>query len=63
MTFFDPLVPHNSLAPVPPEGINFDDPAILKAVNRANIALAGMNASVRLLPNPMLILAPLAVKE
>ncbi len=60
---FDPLVPHDRLPPVPPTEADFDDPAILKAVNRANIALAGMNASLRLLPNPMLILAPLSLKE
>jgi len=59
---FNPDRPFNGLPLLPPD-FDFDDIQILKAVGRANNALARLNKAARLLPNPLLLLAPLSMRE
>lgn len=59
---FNPLKPYNTLPHLPPK-YDFDQVAILKAVNAANIALAKLNALSTKLPNPWLLMRPLLVRE
>ncbi|MBT4367074.1 Fic family protein [Candidatus Peregrinibacteria bacterium] len=55
---------NKSLPSLPPK-FNFDQVAILKQLNKANIALAKLNATARfgLLPDPLLLIAPLLARE
>lgn len=59
---FNPLKPHNRL-PVLPTDFNYDQVEILKQVNEANIALASLNIRAERLPNHMLLVGPLLVRE
>lgn len=59
---FDPLKPYNSLPQLPPN-FNFDDIAILKKLNKANIALSQLEAGSLAIPNRTLLLEPLSVRE
>lgn len=59
---FDPKIPFNDLPRLPPAAF-WNDVEILKATNAANVALAQLNAAAATLPNPMLLVAPLAVRE
>lgn len=59
---FDPLKPYNSLPQLPPN-FNFDDIAILKKLNKANIALSRLEAGSFAIPNRTLLLEPLSVRE
>jgi len=61
---FNPLKPHNTLSHLPPK-YDFDQVAILKAVNTANRALAKLNAAAQfsILPDPLLLVSPLLVRE
>ncbi|MFA5995085.1 MAG: Fic/DOC family N-terminal domain-containing protein [Patescibacteria group bacterium] len=61
MSKFQPNIPNNHLPLLPPT--NLDDVEILKAVNRANIQLARLNAFLLGLPNPYLLVKPLTVRE
>ncbi len=49
--------------PLLPPDFNFDQVQLLKAASRANNALARLNKASRLLPNPLLLLAPLSMRE
>lgn len=59
---FDPQKPNNQL-PLLPTKFNYDNVAILKQVNRSNIALAKLNALAGRLPESMLLVSPLLVRE
>ena len=59
---FDPLKPNNQL-PLLPTSYNYDNIGILKLVNLANIALAKVNALATKLPESMLLISPLLVRE
>lgn len=59
---FDPLKPNNQL-PLLPTSYNYDNVDILKQVNLANIALAKVNALATKLPESMLLISPLLVRE
>jgi Fic family protein len=59
---FDSLQPNNHL-PLLPTDFNYDNVKILKAANEANKVLSKMNALATKLPERLLLLAPLLVKE
>ena len=59
---FDPLQPNNKL-PLLPTSFNYDQVDILKQVNQANIALANLNIRAERLPNTLLLVNPLLVRE
>lgn len=59
---FDPKKPHNHL-PLLPTKFNYDKVEILKQVNLSNIALAKLNALASRLPESMLLVSPLLVRE
>ncbi len=59
---FNPLKPHNSLPHLPPK-YDFDQIAILKAVNAANKALSRLNALASKLPDSSILISPLLVRE
>ncbi len=59
---FDPLKPHNDL-PLLPTDFNYDQVEILKQVNQSNIALANLNIRAERLPNTLLLVNPLLVRE
>jgi Fic family protein len=55
-------IAYNSLPLLPPRG-DFDTVLILKKLNQANKAIASFDASLVSLVNPMLLVAPLTVRE
>ncbi len=59
---FEPKKPNNQL-PLLPTKFNYDQVEILKQVNRSNIALAKLNALAGRLPESMLLVSPLLVRE
>lgn len=59
---FNPLKPNNKLPKIPPK-INFDEVKILKKVNAANIAVSKLSGMAMSLPNRMLLIEPLTVRE
>lgn len=59
---FDPKKPNNQL-PLLPTDFNYEDVKILKQVNLANIALAKLNALAGRLPDSVLLVSPLLVRE
>lgn len=59
---FDPLQPNNQL-PFLPTDFNYDQVDILKQVNQANIALANLNIRAERLPNSLLLVSPLLIRE
>jgi Fic family protein len=59
---FNPLKPHNTLSHLPPK-YDFDQVAILKAVNAANKALSRLNALASKLPDSSILISPLLVRE
>lgn len=59
---FKPDLPYNDLPLLPPT-CNLDDVVILKAVNRANKALARLNGASLAVPNRAFLLEPLTVRE
>ena len=59
---FHPQKPHNRL-PLLPSKFNFDTVEILKQVNLSNIALAKLNVLAGRLPESMLLVSPLLVRE
>lgn len=59
---FNPQNPYNELPLLPPD-FNLESVDILKAVNRANLALASLNKAASALPNPLLLLNSLSMKE
>ena len=59
---FKPQNPNNDL-PLLPTNFNYDNVKILKAANEANKVLSKMNALASKLPESLLLLAPLLVKE
>lgn len=61
-TVFDPRRPFDALPLLPP-AYDFDQVQLLKAANRANHAVDRLNKAARLLPNPLLLLAPLSMRE
>jgi Fic family protein len=62
MTDFFPNLPYNNLPKLPPNEL-FEDPVILKKVNKANKAVSELNGLIRSLEKPEIILEPLKVKE
>jgi len=62
LLMFDPQKPNNQL-PLLPTGFNYDNVEILKQVNLSNIALAKVNALAVRLPESMLLVSPLLVRE
>ncbi|MBI5753743.1 Fic family protein [Candidatus Peregrinibacteria bacterium] len=59
---FDPKKPNNQL-PLLPTDFNYDNITILKQVNLSNIALAKVNALASRLPDSILLVSPLLVRE
>ncbi|QNP92132.1 MULTISPECIES: Fic family protein [Corynebacterium] len=59
---FDPRVPYNALPPLPPAG-EIETRAVLKAVIRAQEALAELNTACRLIPNPSILTATIPLRE
>lgn len=59
---FDPRRPFDAL-PFLPSAFDFNQVQLLKAATRANHALGRLNKAARLLPNPLLLLAPLSMRE
>ncbi|MDP2642543.1 MAG: Fic/DOC family N-terminal domain-containing protein [Candidatus Peregrinibacteria bacterium] len=59
---FNPKKPNNQL-PLLPTDFNYDNVAILKQVNLSNIALAKVNALAGRLPDSILLVSPLLVRE
>ncbi|MDP2691386.1 MAG: Fic family protein [bacterium] len=59
---FDPGKPYNAL-PLLPNKPDCDTIELWKAVNKANIALAKLNIRAEKLPNSMLLISPLLVRE
>lgn len=59
---FDPKKPNNQL-PLLPTDFNYDNVAILKQVNLSNIALAKVNTLASRLPDSILLVSPLLVRE
>jgi len=59
---FDPKKPNNQL-PLLPTKFDYDNVKILKQVNRSNIALAKLNTLASKLPESMLLVSPLLVRE
>lgn len=59
---FDPTQPHNKL-PLLPTDFNYDNVQILKQAIIANKALSKMNALATKLPESLLLLSPLLVRE
>ncbi len=59
---FDPTKPNNQL-PLLPTDFNYDQVDILKQVNQSNIALANLNIRAERLPNSLLLVNPLLVRE
>lgn len=59
---FNPTKPNNQLPPLPTD-FNYDNVEILKQVNNSNIALAKVNALATRLPESMLLVSPLLVRE
>lgn len=59
---FHPEKPFNQLPPLPTD-FNYDQVDILKKVNEANIAVAKLNIRVERLPNSLLLVSPLLVRE
>ncbi len=62
MENFDPEKPYYDLPPLPPT-TNLDDVDILKKVNTANIALSRLNGASLAIPNQILLLEPLTIRE
>lgn len=59
---YNKTVPFNDLPKLPPN-FDFDTVEILKKLNLANRAITSFDASLSLLVNPMLLIAPLTVRE
>lgn len=59
---FNPQKPNNQL-PLLPTDFNYDNVEILKQVNLSNIALAKVNTLAGRLPESMLLVSPLLVRE
>ncbi len=59
---FDPTQPNNQL-PLLPTDFNYDQVDILKQVNQSNIALANLNIRAERLPNSLLLVNPLLIRE
>lgn len=59
---FNPQKPFNQL-PLLPTKFNYDQVEILKQVNEANIAVANLNIRAERLPNSLLLVSPLLVRE
>jgi len=59
---FDPQKPYDSL-PLLPTGFNYEQVQLLKQVNKSNIALAKLNIRAEKIPNSLLLVSPLLVRE
>ena len=59
---YNKSIPYNNLPKLPPK-FDFDTIEILKKLNQANKAVASFDASLTTLVNPMLLVAPLTVRE
>ena len=59
---FTPTKPFNTL-PLLPTKFNNDQVEIHKATNKANIALAKLNVKAEKIPNSLLLVSPLLVRE
>ena len=59
---FDPTKPYDALPDLPPRA-DIDTKRVLKACNEANKALARLNAEVKQLPNPALLLPSISLLE
>lgn len=59
---FDRKVPYNDLPSLPPD-FDFNDVELLKLVNKTNIALSSFNGTAKVLPNRVMIMEPLTVRE
>jgi len=60
---WNPEVPFNSLPPLPPEGIDLEPKAVLKATVEARAALATLAQAGRLLPNPNILIHAVPLLE
>jgi Fic family protein len=60
---FDPAVPHNDLAPLPPPAEAVDTPAILRKCINARVALAELKQAGELIPNATVLVNALPLLE
>jgi Fic family protein len=60
---FDPAVPHNDLAPLPPPAEAVDTPAILRKCINARVALAELKQAGELIPNATVLINALPLLE
>jgi Fic family protein len=60
---FDPAVPHNDLAPLPPPADALETPAILKKCIKARVALAELKQATELIPNAAVLVNALPLLE
>jgi Fic family protein len=60
---FDPSVPHNDLAPLPPPADALETPAILKKCINARVALAELKQATELIPNAAVLVNALPLLE
>lgn len=60
---WNPEVPFNDLPPVPPEGLDLEPKAVLKATVDARSALATLAQAGRLLPNPNVLIHAVPLLE
>jgi len=59
---FNPILPNNNIKKLPPI-INREDTDLLKKINQANIALLELKWSTQLLPDPMILINYISIKE
>ena len=60
---FDPAVPHNELAPLPPPAEAIETPAILRKCIKARVALAELKQATELIPNATVLVNALPLLE
>ena len=60
---WDPQQPYNELPPLPPEGVELESRAVLKATISARAAVAALDQAALLLPNPGVLLNAASLLE
>ena len=60
---WDPQQPYNQLPPMPPQGVDLESRAVLKATISARAAVAALDQAALLLPNPSVLLNAASLLE
>lgn len=60
---WDPQEPYNDLPPLPPDGVDLESRAVLKAAITARAAVAALDQAALLLPNPWVLLNATSLLE